>query len=153
MLSLLIIATLGLEESPVGRPKSGFIFIRPATQPVDGLTLKSCFYRFSTAFQGRRKGGYKERRKRGKEEKRKKGKMEKRKGWEEERRKDVKGQKDRPWVDLECGSAQPSLLSFKDFPKEKLYCHWCRLKWKSTSWDACLSWAASWRRTWTSWGW
>ena len=28
------IATLGLEESRVGWPKSGFIFVRPATQPT-----------------------------------------------------------------------------------------------------------------------
>ena len=63
------IATLGLEESPVGWPKSGFIFDWPS-QPADHLTLKSWIKE--------------ERRKRGKEERRnggtEKGGKEKRKG-------------------------------------------------------------------------
>ena len=77
------VATLGLEESPVGWPKSGFIFDWPPSQPADRLTLKSWIME--------------ERRKRGNEEWRKEGK---------ERRKDVKrteGKKDRLRVDLECG--------------------------------------------------
>ena len=64
------IATLGLEESPVGWPKSGFIFDWPS-QPADHLTLKSWIKE--------------ERRKRGKEERRN---GERRKGKEERRKKD-----------------------------------------------------------------
>ena len=85
------IATLGLEESPVGWPKSCFIFDWPS-QPADHLTLKSWI----------------------KEEMRKGRKEERRKG-KEERRKDIKkteGNKDRLRVDIECGPACLLFLLF-----------------------------------------
>ena len=97
ILSHIHIATLGLEESPVGWPKSSIIFTRnsqpanqPANQPADHLSL---YYILSLADLNSAYSFL------GKEEKRKKGNEEKRKKGKEERRKDVKrseGKKDRP---------------------------------------------------------
>ena len=67
-----IIATLGLEESPVWWPKSSIIFVR--NQPADHLSL---YYIFPLADLNSDYSflGKEEKRKQGKEERRRGGKM------------------------------------------------------------------------------